>query len=394
MDRLPQPARGVSYSQYTLLDDPPRPGAGPLRWSSGRPGCSSTAARASPACTTPSGCPCSCARSAANRVEIFGGRRTCRARPPPIESKAPGASYRALGSVAVNPAGYFRRVFKVKEPRGRKYRVTIDGVSRVKSRSQLTVPTAAKENRNVTPVPALRLAPSGRPRRRLGAAHRLPCPERDAGGARHGAGAPGRRHLPDRRQARAAREGVHLRPPARRHAAAGERALGLHDDRGEYNARRKPAQLHYLFDQFDSLVDEAADNGIRVHLSLTGPAPRWARPKASLRQAWYKPSAREFGKWAGVVAEHFAGRVDRYSIWNEPNWRTWLGPIKSAPALYRGLYTRGYAAIKKADPRAKVLIGETSPYGRPGLSTVAAGVPAQGRLRQREVQARRAAARR
>jgi hypothetical protein len=136
-----------------------------------------------------------------------------------------------------------------------------------------------------------------------------------------------------------------------------------------YNARRKPAQVPYLFDPVDSLVDAAAEHGIRIHLSLTGPAPRWARPKASVRQAWYKPSTREFGEFAGVVAEHFAGRVDRYSIWNEPNWRTWLGPLKSAPALYRSLYTRGYNAIKDADPRAKVLIGETSPFARSGQST-------------------------
>jgi hypothetical protein len=88
-----------------------------------------------------------------------------------------------------------------------------------------------------------------------------------------------------------------------------------------------------------------------------------------VNKAWFKPNTAEFGKWAGVVAEHFAGRVDRYSIWNEPNWRTWLGPLANGPGLYRSLYTRGYTAIKKADPRAKVLIGETSPYGRPGLST-------------------------
>jgi Cellulase (glycosyl hydrolase family 5) len=139
--------------------------------------------------------------------------------------------------------------------------------------------------------------------------------------------------------------------------------------RDVYNARRKPARIQYLFDQVDTLVDEAARKGIRVHLSLTGPAPRWARPKPSIQQAWYKPNSREFGKWAGVVAQHFAGRVDRYSIWNEPNWRTWLGPLKSAPGIYRSLYSRGYAAIKKADPRAKVLIGETSPTERKGLST-------------------------
>ncbi len=136
-----------------------------------------------------------------------------------------------------------------------------------------------------------------------------------------------------------------------------------------YTARRKPGQIQYLFDPFDQLVDAAAEEGIRIHLSLTGPAPRWARPKASIKQAWFKPNTREFGEFAGVVAEHFAGRVDRYSIWNEPNWKTWLGPVKSAPTLYRNLYTGGYAAIKKADRRAKVLIGETSPYGRPGLST-------------------------
>jgi hypothetical protein len=136
-----------------------------------------------------------------------------------------------------------------------------------------------------------------------------------------------------------------------------------------YNARRKPARIQYLFDQFDSLIDEAADDGIRVHVSLTGPAPRWARPKPSIRQAWYRPNTAEFGKWAGVVAGHFKGRVDRYSIWNEPNWKTWLGPLKNAPGLYRSLYTRGYSAIKKADSRAKVLIGETSPFARGGLST-------------------------
>lgn len=136
-----------------------------------------------------------------------------------------------------------------------------------------------------------------------------------------------------------------------------------------YGARHKPAKVQYLFDPVDSLVDQAAANGIRVHLSLTGPAPRWARPKASIKQAWYKPSTSEFGKWAGVVAKHFKGRVDRYSIWNEPNWRTWLGPLKSQASLYRSLYRRGYAAIKKADPRAKVLIGETAPTERRGSST-------------------------
>jgi hypothetical protein len=139
--------------------------------------------------------------------------------------------------------------------------------------------------------------------------------------------------------------------------------------RSASRARRKPKRIAYDFTEVDSLIDAAAKRGIRIHLSLTGPAPRWANAKKSLRRAWYKPNARYFGQFASIAAEHFAGRVDRYSIWNEPNYKTWLGPIKIAPRLYRSLYTRGYAAIKKADPRAKVLIGETSPYSVPGRAT-------------------------
>jgi len=138
----------------------------------------------------------------------------------------------------------------------------------------------------------------------------------------------------------------------------------------QFNARNKPAVLNYDFTRFDELADEAARQGIRLHISLTGPAPRWANAKrATARRAWYKPSATEFGKFAAVVAEHFKGRVDRYSIWNEPNWKTWLGPLTSGPALYRQLYVKGYAAIKAADPAAKVLIGETAPAQRRGWST-------------------------
>ena len=49
-----------------------------------------------------------------------------------ISVKPKGGSYRPLGSVAVNSAGYFNRTFKVNGASRSKYKVTIGGVSRVK----------------------------------------------------------------------------------------------------------------------------------------------------------------------------------------------------------------------------------------------------------------------
>jgi hypothetical protein len=134
----------------------------------------------------------------------------------------------------------------------------------------------------------------------------------------------------------------------------------------QFKARRKPTQILWSFYALDSVIDAAAKHGMRVHLSLTGPAPAWA--SGNRRINGYRPNTRYFAEFASTLATHVKGRVDRLSIWNEPNWRTWLGPQKDAPALYRTLYQRGYAAIKKVDPRAKVLIGETSPYARNGYS--------------------------
>ena len=64
-----------------------------------------------------------------------------------------------------------------------------------------------------------------------------------------------------------------------------------------------------------------------------------------------------------TVAAHFKGRVDRYAIWNEPNWNTWLAPGKSAASLYRALYAAGYKATKAADPQGQGPVRRARPVG-------------------------------
>ena len=131
--------------------------------------------------------------------------------------------------------------------------------------------------------------------------------------------------------------------------------------------KRKPAKLVYDFSPYDRLVAEAAARGIQVQLSLTGPPPRWASGGAA--RGWvgsYKPNATEFGRFARAIATHFRGRVTRYSIWNEPNWRSTLSPGQTAAQQYRNLYLKAYAAIKGADRDAKVFFGELSPQAKRG----------------------------
>jgi hypothetical protein len=112
------------------------------------------------------------------------------------------------------------------------------------------------------------------------------------------------------------------------------------------------------FGKYDRAVNAAAQRGIKVQMVLIGRYP--------------KPSVKEFADFANTTAAHFKGRVDRYSIWNEPNYIAWLAPQRKAPALYRRLYVAGYKAVKSADRGAKVLIGETVPYaqGRRAMAPV------------------------
>ncbi|HEY7296017.1 MAG TPA: hypothetical protein VH916_13310 [Dehalococcoidia bacterium] len=134
--------------------------------------------------------------------------------------------------------------------------------------------------------------------------------------------------------------------------------------------RMAPAQVIYNWAPYDSLVDAASAYGIKVQMTIAGPAPAWANGKhrAGLHNGAYKPNARLYGQFVHDVALHFKGRVDRYSIWNEPNWPGWLAPYKSAPHIYASLYRAGWIAVKSVDPSARVLFGELAPQERRGKS--------------------------
>jgi hypothetical protein len=123
----------------------------------------------------------------------------------------------------------------------------------------------------------------------------------------------------------------------------------------------------YDLARYEAAVDAARAAGLRVQLTLTGPAPAWAT--ADGREGNRAPDAGAFGRFAGTVAAALRGRVARYAVWNEPNWRGLLTPRSRAPILYRGLYRGAWSALRAADPGARVLFGELAPMGAPEAAT-------------------------
>jgi hypothetical protein len=131
------------------------------------------------------------------------------------------------------------------------------------------------------------------------------------------------------------------------------------------HGRRAPRRPAYDFAALDRAVAAARARKFKVQLTLTSPAPAWATSNRRVGGTGVDPV--KFGRFAGTVARRYRGQVARYSIWNEPNLRSWLhgrNRRETPAARYRKLYLRGYTAIKGADRHAAVLIGELAPYGK------------------------------
>jgi hypothetical protein len=124
--------RVASYSQYTLADDPPRGGSGPLRWSTWQAGLRFRSGRRKKHVYSAFRMPLFVRSLGGNRVEIFGALRTASSGTARVQSKRRGGRYRSRGSIPVNRAGYFRRTLRVRGGARQTFRVTVGGRSRVK----------------------------------------------------------------------------------------------------------------------------------------------------------------------------------------------------------------------------------------------------------------------
>ena len=140
---------------------------------------------------------------------------------------------------------------------------------------------------------------------------------------------------------------------------------------------------------------------MRPLLVVTGPGPLWASQVPARHSIRYKPRPDLFGQFARAAALRYAGAVDRWIIWNEPNLPLWLQPQNTckgrrctpyAPHLYRRLVRAAYPAIKAVDPTStRALRRAGAPRREPDQAErqdATAGLHPLAGLRQGHAQAR------
>lgn len=194
---------------------------------------------------------------------------------------------------------------------------------------------------------------------------------------------------------------VHWRDVA---PAVDSRSMPARFDPGDPNARA------YDWSTYDSFVNRAERHGLGVFFTISPPMPNWASEeprrcphriafkRGAPKSCFWKPDPRQFAQFVKAVALRYRGRVDLYSLWNEPNLEHYLlpqerttrsGVVDVGAKRYRSLWLHGWRAIARYDPRmrGKVLFGETAAISSPVDTLRAAlcldpeGRPFRGRMR-------------
>jgi hypothetical protein len=127
---------------------------------------------------------------------------------------------------------------------------------------------------------------------------------------------------------------------------------------------------NYDWGVYDAIVRGTLARGMQPFLSLGGRAPSWAVGKRTRRyNGTYRPSAREFRKFAQAAGRHFPA-VHIWSEWNEVNLSSWLQPqrgkhgVPKSPSIYRNLYLAGHQGLVDSGHGSDtILLGELMPLG-------------------------------
>jgi hypothetical protein len=138
----------------------------------------------------------------------------------------------------------------------------------------------------------------------------------------------------------------------------------------------------------DAIISDAKSVGIGIDLDIDGRAPLWAMPRnaPAVAQGSLDPSASDYQAFVQAVGKRYSGsytpsgssaplpKVSFWSVWNEPNYVSSLGPQGSghnnvnpvSPGIYRNLVDAAWKGLgASGHGHDKILIGELAARGYP-----------------------------
>ncbi|MFA6027485.1 MAG: cellulase family glycosylhydrolase [Patescibacteria group bacterium] len=119
----------------------------------------------------------------------------------------------------------------------------------------------------------------------------------------------------------------------------------------------EPTDDNYNWEQYDALITKYQENNIQV-LGLITYSSSWASSNAGDPDyEYYPPDMTAWSDYVSNVAARYAGKVDTWEIWNEPNYD---GFWKSNEENYVSYLEEASNKIKQANPNAKVVLGGMS----------------------------------
>lgn len=176
------------------------------------------------------------------------------------------------------------------------------------------------------------------------------------------------------------------RPKAEKYAlldAAGD--LGVRWSREEISwANLEPEEKgNYNWGAIDFWINELVRRKINV-IGTIQTTPHWSSGVGKSEPDWYWHVPRDpqdFVDFVAAAARHYAGKIDVWEIWNEPDVDITFkcGGCDTA-RIYARMLEGSYAAIKRANPKATVLVGGLSihDYNNQGMAFLDRVVTASG----------------
>jgi hypothetical protein len=125
----------------------------------------------------------------------------------------------------------------------------------------------------------------------------------------------------------------------------------------------------YDWGGWDGLVESLRRRGMKIHMAISGPVPRWAtkarrdnrtEPRTDYYQQFAQAVARRYGRYRPVT----------WATWNEPNQNSFLLPQYRrgkpvSPKLYRNLHLAAVRGLRAGGVRnPKLLFGELAGRSR------------------------------